>query len=66
MNETDRVTIFGAVDVSTLNKVRAVIRLSKRRRIMLSQKELVGQIVERFIDQVLEEANQQSLPSERS
>lgn len=63
----DQATIFGAVSPETLNKIREIIRLTRKRRIMLSQKELVGRIVSEGIDRVLEEARQQSnVPRPRS
>jgi hypothetical protein len=60
MNQTDTATVFGEVRTETLNKIREVIRLTRKRRILLSQKELVGRLVTESIDRALEEAQQQS------
>jgi hypothetical protein len=60
MNEHDTATVFGEVDAQTLNSIRETIRLTKRRRVMLSQKELVGRVLKENIGRYLEEARQQS------
>jgi hypothetical protein len=61
--EERNVTVFGAVSYETLEKIRQIIYLHKEKRVMLSQKELVGQIVTRFIDQVVHELDTQQKES---
>jgi hypothetical protein len=60
MNQTEMATVFGEVDHETLKAIRETIRLTKRRRVMLSQKELVGRVLKDNIARYLEEARRQS------
>jgi hypothetical protein len=58
MPETEEreATDFGSVSYETIAKIRRAITLYKKKRVFYTQKALVGEIVSRSIDEVLQDA----------